>query len=95
MFATVDQRRLLAFEEGADGDRPLDLPAALDDAAERAEALPTQARLRAIARALARDPARDGAPVRVEVVEVDFDGAMRPHTRRLGVVRVRPGDGQR
>jgi hypothetical protein len=95
MFSTVDQRRLLAFEEGAGGDRPLDLPAALDDAAERAEALPTESRLRAIARALAGDAAGNGVPVRVEVVEVDFDRAMAPHPRRLAVVRVRPGDGRR
>jgi hypothetical protein len=82
MFSTVDERRLFAWRVEAGGLRRLELPNDLDDAAERAEALPSEARLRAIADSLvAREPG--GGAVRVEVWEARFGPSMAPELHRL------------
>jgi hypothetical protein len=88
MFSTVDERRLVAVSVGAQGEERIELPRALEDAAERAEALPTDARLRAIAEALAADPPPVARAVRVEVWETSFGTAFEPRYARLGAVQV-------
>ena len=60
MFSTVDERHFRALRIDAEGEQPVELPPELEDAAERAEALPSEARLRALAGALATDPALAG-----------------------------------
>ena len=95
MFSTVDARHFRAFEVSAAGERPLELPPELEDFAERVEALPSEAWLRALAGALAADPALAGAALRAEVWETRFDSAMRPEPRRLRSVVVDPGSGSR
>jgi hypothetical protein len=89
MFSTVDERRLLAWRVGPGGGRPLELPEELEDAADRAEALPSEARLRAVAQALGAAAPGEGA-LRVEVWETRFDTEMRPQARRLAAVEVDP-----
>jgi len=91
MFSTVDERRLLAWRIGPEGEGPLALPYELEDAAERAEALPGERRLRAIAAALAADLPGAQA-VRVEVWETRFGPEMErePHRLRAALVGVPP-----
>ena len=89
MFSTVDERQLSAWRVGPDGEAPLELPEELEDAAERAEALPSEGRLRALAEALASRAA--GGGVRVEVWEMRFGPAMEREPRRLGAAEVGPG----
>jgi hypothetical protein len=92
MFSAVDARHLQAWRlEGAAWAR-VEIPPELDDAAERAEALPSRSRLRSLARALAEDG--PGAPVRVEVWETRFDAAMQPLPRRLRAEEVDAGGGR-
>jgi hypothetical protein len=92
MFSTVDERRLLAFRIGAGGEQPLELPYELEDAAERAEALPREARVRAVAEALAAQ--QPGAQaVRVEVWEMRFGPEMERQPQRLRAVRVEVAPG--
>lgn len=87
MFSTVDERTLRVFRADAEGERPLEIPPELEDAAERVEALPAEGWLEAFAGALAEDPALTGAALRAEVWETRFDAEMRPVPRRLaGVV---------
>jgi hypothetical protein len=88
LFSTVDERRLVAVAVGAQGEERLALPEAFDDAAERAEALPSEARLRAIAEGLAADPPPVARAVRVEVWETRFGPAFEPRHERLGAVQV-------
>ena len=82
MFSTVDARHLLAWRRAGDAWEPVELPEALEDAAERAEALPTRGRLRRLARDLAR-ATPGGAALRVEVWETRFGPAMEPAPRLL------------
>jgi hypothetical protein len=93
MFSTVDERHLLAIAVGADGERAIELPYALDDAADRAEALPTESRLRAIAAEIADDPPPGARAVRVEAWEMHFGPAFerRPERLRAALVEVKPG----
>jgi hypothetical protein len=93
MFSTVDARHLQAWRQEDGAWAPVELPPDLEDAAERAEALPSRARLRSLARALARSG--PGAPVRVEVWETRFDAAMQPVPRRLRAEEVGAGRGRR
>jgi hypothetical protein len=88
MFSTVDERRLVAVAVGAQGEERIELPAALGDAAERAEALPTEARLRAIAEELAADPPPVARALRIEVWETRFGPAFEPRFERLRAVSV-------
>jgi hypothetical protein len=88
MFSTVDARTLRVFRADAAGERPLEIPPELEDAAERVEALPAEAWLQAFARALAEDPALAGATLAAEVWETRFDAEMRPVPRRLAGVLV-------
>ena len=88
MFSTVDERRLVAVAVGAHGEEPIELPAAFDDAADRAEALPTERRLRAIAEQLAADPPPVARAIRVEVWETRFGPRFDPRFERLGAVQV-------
>ena len=88
MFSTVDERRLVAISVGAQGEERIALPEAFDDAADRAEALPTEARLRAIAEEIAADPPPVAHAVRVEVWETRFGPAFEPRFERLGAVQV-------
>jgi hypothetical protein len=90
MFSSVDERRLRAFRVDAAGEREIEIPRELEDAAERASALPAEPWLRWIAGALAADPAQAGAAVRVEVIEIRYDRSMRPAPRRLGSAVVGP-----
>jgi hypothetical protein len=83
MFSTVDQRQLRLFRIDAGVERPLEVPPELEDAAERVEALPSEAWLRAFLGALAADPELAGAGLRAEVWETRFDASMRPVPRRL------------
>ncbi len=83
MFSSVDERRLRAFRVDGGAERELELPPELEDAAERATALPAESWLRWIAEVLAADPALAGASVRVEVVETRYDEEMRPIVRPL------------
>jgi hypothetical protein len=83
MFSSVDARRLRAVRIDAAGEREIPLPPELQDAAERAEALPAETWLRWIAEVLAADPGLGGASVRVEVIETRYDASMRPTARRL------------
>jgi hypothetical protein len=87
MFSTVDERRLVAWRVGPQGEQPLELPHELEDAAERAEALPVERRLRAIAEALAAGlPGAEA--VRVEVWETRFGPEMQRRPSRLRAERV-------
>ena len=95
MFSTVDERHFRALRIAAEGEQPVELPPELEDAAERAEALPSEARLRALAGALATDPALAGATLRAEVWETSFDAAMRPLPRRIAGVLVGPASERR
>jgi hypothetical protein len=84
MFSTVDERRLVATALGPDGEERIELPIALEDAADRAEALPTGRRLGAIAAELAADPPPGTLAVRVEVWETRFDASFAPRFERIG-----------
>jgi hypothetical protein len=95
MFSTVDERRLRLFRIDAGGERQLDVPPELEDAAERVEALPSEAWLRAFVGALAEDPELAGAALRAEVWETRFDASMRPVPRRLAGVAVDADRGER
>jgi hypothetical protein len=92
MFSTVDERRLLAWRIDAGGEQPLELPYALEDAAERAEALPREARVRAVAEALAASLTGARA-VRAEVWEMRFGPEMQREPQRLRAVRVEVAPG--
>jgi ferric-dicitrate binding protein FerR (iron transport regulator) len=90
MFSTVDARHLVAWRLTQEGWARVGLPDGLADAAERAEALPTAARLRRLAGDVART--EPGAPaLRVEVWETRFGPGMRPAPRRLAVEELGPG----
>jgi hypothetical protein len=95
MFSTVDERRLRLFRIDAAGERPLEVPPELEDAAERVEALPSQAWLRAFLGALAADPELAGAGLRAEVWETRFDASMRPLPRRLAALELPADRGER
>jgi hypothetical protein len=88
MFSTVDERRLVAVAIETGAERPIELPPELDDAADRAEALPTGPRLHAIAASLADTAPPGAAGVRVEVWETGFGPAFEPRLTRLGVAEV-------
>jgi hypothetical protein len=79
MFSTVDARDL-EIEVVGDPAARLEVPERLEDAADRAVAMPTRARVEALANALAVE---SGRPVRVAVWEVRFDRAMQPLTTLL------------
>jgi hypothetical protein len=91
MFSTVDERALRVTRVDARGAHPVEIPEALEDAAERVEALPSEAWLRAFLRALAEDPELAGAELRAEVWETHYDASMRPVPRRLAGVQIGPG----
>jgi hypothetical protein len=95
MFSTVDERRLVAIAVTPQGETRIALPSALDDAADRAEALPTGARLRAIAEDLATDPPPGVRAVRVEVWETRFGPTFEPRAERLAEARVEVAPGER
>jgi hypothetical protein len=90
MFSTVDTRRIQAWRVGPGGEERLDLPQTLGDAAKRAEALPTEGRLAALARDLL-ETSSGGSAIRVEVWETRFDPEMRPEATQLRSVMVRGG----
>ena len=92
MFFDVDERRFVAVAVGSEAEHEIELPAELEDAAERAAALPTAGRLRSIADALAAEPPPGARAVRVEVWETRFGPEFEPVRRRLGEaqVEVRP-----
>ncbi len=103
MFSTVDARALGAWRVESRGEERLAVPRGLEDQAKRAEALPTEDRLAALARELVKATSaspRDGAgaaervAVRVEVWETRFDREMRPEPRRLRSVTVDGGSGR-
>lgn len=85
MFSTVDDRSLRAWRLDPDGAQPLELPLALEDAADRARALPCAGRLRDLAAALTRHA---DAPVRVEVWTQRFERDMQPRPLRLVALEV-------
>ena len=89
MFSTVDARVLQAWRVEGDRRARVGIPRALKDAADRAEALPSEARLWEIAWELAHREA-DSGPGRlaVEVWEVHYGADMRPSPRRLRAVEV-------
>lgn len=87
MFSTVDERRLLAFRIGPEGESPLEIPGELEDAAERVAALPAEWPLRAFAEALAAG-AGEAQAVRVEVWEMRFGPEMEREPQRLRALRV-------
>jgi hypothetical protein len=82
MFSTVDTREVHAWRISAGGEERLALPRDLEEAARRAEALPSERRVADLARDLARSGPAD-AGVRVEVWETRFGSSMRPEPRRL------------
>jgi hypothetical protein len=95
MFSTVDERRVLAVATERDAERPIELPEELEDAADRAAALPTGARLRAIAEALADDPPPGARAVRVEAWRMRFGPAFERRPQRLGAAEVEVAPGGR
>ena len=82
MFSTIDAREVRVLREGSEG--ALRLPRSLEDEADRAAMLPTEARLRALGRALQRRPEQAGAAVRIEAWETRFapDLAREPRLLR-------------
>jgi hypothetical protein len=88
MFSTVDERRLVAVAIEADGEERIELPGWLADAADRAEALPTDRRLRAIGEALASEPPPVARAIRVEVWETRYGPALELRLARLRAVEV-------
>lgn len=88
MFSTVDARALRALRLSEVGAVPLALPPSLEDAAQRARMLPSEARLRDLARALAETADAAGASIRVEVWERRFDAVMQPAPRLLRAVEI-------
>ena len=90
MFSTVDTRRVLAWRAGPGGGERVPIPPDLEDAAKRAEAMPTGGRLAALARDLLENGSA-GDAVRVEVWETRFDRRMRPEARRLRSVTAHAG----
>lgn len=93
MFSTVDARAVRVLQEGLGGERALALPRALEDEADRAAMLPTDARLRALAQALGRQPEHGGAGLRVEAWATSFDPSLEPAPRLLRSLRVGPAVG--
>jgi hypothetical protein len=91
MFSTTDDgvnRELRVFTTDAEGaEQQRATPEALADLAQRARALPSPARLQALAKALATAYAREGAQfstLRLEVWRTTFDaGDLTPRTQRL------------
>ena len=90
MFSTVDTRKIQMWRVGRAGEERLEVPRSLEDAAKRAEVLPSEGRLAALARDLL-ETSSAGSAVRVEVWETRFDPEMRPEARRLRSVTVRGG----
>jgi hypothetical protein len=73
MFATVDgwgNRHVAAFAIRPDVRRELEIPTALDDAARRLRALPSEANARALADALADEPTPDEGPLSAIEIQV-------------------------
>lgn len=91
MFSTVDARAVRVLHEGPGAERELVLPRSLEDEADRAATLPTEARLRALAQALGRRPEHAGASLRVEAWEARFGPSLAPAPRLLRSLRVGPG----
>jgi hypothetical protein len=92
MFSTADARELRAWRVAAAGEERVAIPGDLADAAARCEALPTEARLRALAAALAEAPEHAGAALRIEVWRTRFGPDLRPDPELLRTVTV---DGSR
>lgn len=95
MFSTTDSaasRRVRLTAEGPDGSRSIPIPSALQAAAFRAEAFPSEDRLREIGRRAAALETRAGRPVHrvlVEVVRVRHDTEdLAPTTERIREVVV-------
>jgi hypothetical protein len=86
MFATVDARAVRVLRE-ADG-AELALPPALEDDADRAAMLPTDARLRA----LAGRPELAGGALRLEAWETRFGPGLAREPRLLRALSVDAGD---
>ena len=90
MFSTVDRRHLVAVATDRAGEeRVLDPPRWLEDGIERARALPSEARLAALADAW-QERAPDCAALRVEVWRSEFaPDSLRPTGMRLARVERR------
>jgi hypothetical protein len=95
MFSTADARDVRVLRLEPRGEREVALPRDLDDEADRAATLPTDARLRALARALAERPENAGAALRVEAWEARFGPSLEPEPRLLRSLRVEPADARR
>jgi hypothetical protein len=89
MFSTVDNRSVAVWRVGPDGEERIALPRALDDAARRAGALPTESRLAELGRAVLVEGALPG--VRVEVWETRYDASLNPEPKRLRSLTVDGG----
>jgi hypothetical protein len=72
------------------GRESIPVPPDLEDAAKRAEAMPTDGRLAALANDLL-EAGSAGDAVRVEVWETRFDLRMRPEAKRLRSVTAHAG----
>jgi hypothetical protein len=90
MFSAVDTRVIQVWRVGPHGEERLEVPSRLEDAAKRAEALPSEGRLAALARDLFESSSAEVA-VRVEVWETRFDSEMRPEAKQLRSVTVGGG----
>jgi hypothetical protein len=100
MFSTMDDgvnRHLRVVMTRAGKEEECEIPPTLTDLAQRAQVLPSPARLRAFAQAVAREYSREGqrfATLRVEVWRTTFDAQrLTPRTRQLRAV-VLAADGE-
>lgn len=97
MFASADRsltRRVHAWAVTPDGPVPLAVPADLENARQRARALPDAKRLARLARLLgpvAREREPDATGVRVEVWRIRFTGDLALTGERLGEATVSVG----